>query len=79
MLHHSATDEKENILRKATCLSQIMRGHDHFHAARADALDQVFNKLGLRNIKACGRLIHEENVWFTRNRAGKRQALLLAT
>ena len=59
-------------------LAEVVRGHHHLDAARADLAHDVLDRLGGGGIEAGGRLVEEQKIGVARERARQRQPLLLA-
>ena len=77
-LHFTAAHD-QNFMRYLTHQIQIMANEQQTHFALAMHLQQQINDLTLhRHIQRRGRLIGNQQRWFTRQRHGNHNALLLS-
>ena len=77
-LDHAAAMQQHDLAGEPSRLAEIVRRHHDLDAARGDRADDVLDRLGRGGIEARGRLVEKQHLRVARQRAGKRQPLLLA-
>ena len=77
-LDEAAARQKHDVAGEAARLPDVVRRHHDLHARGRNRTHDVLDALGRGRIEARGRLVEEENFRIARERAGQREALLLA-